>query len=143
MITATTDHQAQAIEWAESRIHLPFRADAKAIAFVRSGNEYAAVVVFDGFSQCDCNIHIASDGSRRWLSRKLFAEAFHYPFVQLGLRRVTGLVPKSNKPALKFDLRIGFEIEGLCRNALPDDDVYVLGMLREQCPFIPQEYRNV
>lgn len=141
MIEATIEDQAAALKWAEEKIGFPFRPDAKAIAFVRCNRKYAAVIVFDGFSECDCNIHVASDGTRKWLTREMVQTVFFYPFCQLGMRRVTGLVPTKNKAALNFDLRLGFEIEGKCRHALPDDDIYVLGMLRENCPFIPQEIR--
>ena len=128
------------LPWAEQKIGLRFRPDAKAIALLRDGQP-CAVTVYDNFSQCDCNIHIASDGTRRWLNRAFIAECFAYPFVQLGLRRVTGLVAAKNRDALRFDAHLGFEYEGLLRRALPDDDVVVLGMLRESCRFIPPRFR--
>lgn len=137
----TTDGKEQLIAWAESRLGLRFRPDAKAIGRLRDG-ELSAVVVWDGFSEADCNIHVVSDGSRRWLNRKLMVAAFSYPFIQLRLRRVTGLVPAKNTAALAFNRRLGFVLEGVCRHALPDDDIVVLGMLREHCPWIPPEYRH-
>lgn len=133
---------ADDIAWAASRIGIErFRDDARGIASVRVTGELAAVVVFDTFSSCDCNMHIASDGSRRWLTRALMLEAFAYPFVQLGLKRVTGIVPSKNAAALEFDKGLGFEVEGLCREALPDDDVVILGLLRRDCRLIPPERR--
>ena len=129
------------LEWASDVIGFPFRDDAKVIGASFDG-DLRAVVVYDGFSECDCNMHIASDGSARWLSRGFLRAVFAYPFIQLGLRRVTGLVPAKNERALNFDLRLGFEHEGLCRDALPDDDIIVLGMRRSVCPYIPEEYRH-
>lgn len=137
----TTEDKEQLIAWAESRIGVKFRQDAKALGRMKGG-ELVAVVVYDNFSEADCNMHIASDGSKRWLNRELLSAAFYYPFVQLKLRRVTGLVPAKNADALNFDRKIGFVVEGLCRHALPDDDIVVLGMLREHCPWIPPEYRH-
>lgn len=126
------------LPWAQERIGCgPFRPDAKTIGLKRNG-EIVATVVFDGFSRCDCNMHIASDGTRRWMNKALLLSAFAYPFTQLGLRRVTGLVPAKNEAALAFDQNLGFEIEGRCRHALPDDDIIVLGLLRERCRFIDQ-----
>jgi RimJ/RimL family protein N-acetyltransferase len=116
-------------------VGVKFRTDAYCIGLERDG-EVCAVVVFDGFSECDCNIHIASDGTKRWMSRDLLLAAFAYPFVQLGLRRVTGLVPAKNSEALRFDQHLGFIIEGRCHDALPDDDLMVLGMTRSRCRFI-------
>lgn len=129
------------IAWAADRIGIrSFRKDAKGIAIERA-SRLSAVVVYDCFSACDCSMHIASDGSRRWLTREFLAEAFAYPFLQLGLRRVTAKVASKNLDALEFDRRLGFLDEGLCREAMPDDDIVILGMLRRDCRLIPPERR--
>lgn len=129
------------LPWAQERIGFKFRRDAYTIGQERDG-ELVAVVVFDNFSDADCNMHIASDGSRAWLSKGLLMAAFAYPFIQLGLRRVTGMVPSRNEAALSFDEHIGFVREGYHPHALPDDDVVSLGMLRENCRFIQKEFRH-
>lgn len=128
------------IPWASEIIQFEPRSDAKAIGWLENG-ELRAVVVWDGFSKCDCNIHIASDGKPYWLSRGFLMAAFMHPFVQWNMRRVTGLVPAKNKEALRFDLHLGFVQEGYLRHALPDDDLIILGMLRESCRFIPPKHR--
>lgn len=123
------------LPWAQERIGVIFREDAKAIGLERDG-EVVAVVVFDTFSPADACMHIASDGTKRWMSKELLLAAFAYPFVQLGLRRLTGLVPAKNKEALAFDEHIGFVREGYHPHACPDDDLVSLGLLRENCRFI-------
>lgn len=127
--------------WAGDIIGTGFRPDAKAITRLDHG-VIRAVVIFDGFSECDCNMHVATDGSGTAISKRLFQEAFWYPFVTAGLRRVTGLVDSRNKKAIEFDRHLGFVYEGLCRNALPDGDIVIMGMLREDCRFIPAKYRG-
>lgn len=131
------------IRWAETVIgHATcFDDDAKVIGLV-DGDHVHAAVVYEHFSRANCNVHVASDGSRRWLTRRFLVTVFAYPFLQCGLRRITGLVPASNLNALHFDLKLGFEVEGVMRHALPDDDMIILGMLRETCPFIPKEVRH-
>ncbi|AFN39134.1 acyl-CoA N-acyltransferase [Burkholderia phage BcepMigl] len=130
------------IAWAKECIGVPaFRPDACAIGQERDGR-LNAVVVFDGFSTVDCNIHIASDGSSHWLTREFLTAAFAYPFIQCGLRRVTGLVPAKNVAALKFDEHLGFRREGYHPRAAHDGDLVSLGMLREWCRFIPPESRH-
>ena len=86
--------------------------------------------------------------SRKFVARRLLnhydcniVTCFMHPFAQWGLRRVTGLVPAKNTDALRFDLHLGFKQEGYLRHALPDDDLVLLGMLRENCRFIPERYR--
>jgi RimJ/RimL family protein N-acetyltransferase len=125
------------LPWATERVGLDgFRSDARTIGYERDG-ELCAVAVFDGFSSVDCNIHIASDGSRRWLTREFLTAAFSYPFIQCGLRRVTGLVPAKNADALRFDQHLGFRREGYHHKAASNGgDLISLGMLREHCRFI-------
>jgi len=123
------------LPWASARIGIPrFRRDAYCLGLEKDG-ELVAVVVYDCFSECDCNMHIASDGTGRWMNKSLLLAAFAYPFGQLGLRRVTGMVPASNQAALDFDENLGFEREGYHKHALPDGDMISLGMLRENCRF--------
>lgn len=128
------------VVWASKIIGFQPRPDVTAIGWRESGS-LRAVTLYDGFSECDCNIHIASDGSGNWLRRAFLIASFMHPFVQWRLRRVTGLVPAKNKDALLFDLHLGFKQEGYLQHALPDDDLYVLGMLKESCRYIPPEYR--
>jgi RimJ/RimL family protein N-acetyltransferase len=131
------------LPWAESRVGVTgFRPDARTIGYERD-DELLAVVVFDSFSLHDCNMHIASDGSRRWLTRELLAAAFAFPFIQCGFRRVTGLVPARNIAALKFDEHIGFRREGYHPQAAKDGDLVSLGMLKEWCRFLPKEPTHV
>ena len=126
------------LEWAQRVMGgVKLSPDAKTIAAVK-GDEILAVACYDTFTAFDCHMHIASNGSRLWLTRAFLREAFAYPFLQCGLRRITGLVSASNKDALRFDLHLGFRIEGLCREGAPDGDLFILGMLRRECRFIQQ-----
>lgn len=130
------------LPWAEARIGCgPFRRDAYSMGLEKDG-ELVAVVVFDTFSKVDAHIHIASDGSGRWMNKELLLSTFAQAFVHWKLNRLTGVVPAKNEVALKFDQNLGFEIEGRCRRALPDDDVIILGLLRDRCRFITKEQRN-
>ncbi len=130
------------LDWAAQKIGVSgFKADAKAFGVERDG-ELVAVVVYDCFSECDCNIHVASNGARSWVTRQVLANAFGYPFVELKLRRITGLVPTKKADAIKFNRHLGFKVEGLSPDAMPDDDILIMGMLRSECRWIPQEYRK-
>lgn len=120
-------------EWARQRIpHVPSWGEwCEAIGLEEDG-ELLAVVVFNLYSSADIAMHIAAVPGRRWMTREFLRVAFRYPFVQLGCRRVSGYVPASNADAQRFDEHLGFQREGLMRHALPDDDIIVYGMLREE-----------
>lgn len=126
------------LPWAQERTGVTFRRDAFSIGLEKAG-ELVAVVVFDTFSQVECCMHIASDGTRGWMNKSLLVAAFAYPFVQLGFERVTGLVPADNEQALAFDEHLGFVREGYHAKAAPNGgDLVSLGLLRESCRFIPK-----
>lgn len=131
------------LPWAQERIGVSFRRDAYTIGLRKNG-KVVAVVVFDNFSECDCNMHIASDGTRAWMNKSLLVSAFAYPFLQLRFNRVTGLVPAHNEAALAFDEHLGFVREGYHPKAGPEGgDLISLGMLRENCRFIPKGEADV
>jgi L-amino acid N-acyltransferase YncA len=137
------EDQPRLIAWAEARIGCTFFADAKAIGW-GDATTIRAVAVFDRWSTHDCCGHIASDGSRTWLTRAFLAAAYHYPFVLGGCRRITGLVAANNLTALRFDMHMGFKHEGRLRCAGDDGgDTIILGMLRHECRFLPTHLREV
>lgn len=135
------DRQPELIAWAREAIGFGVGADVKAIGWSDAGR-LRAVTLYENFTTCDCNIHIASDGTRQWLRRPFLAACFMHPFVQWQLRRLTGLVPSKNADAIRFNTNLGFRREGFVRHALPDDDIVLMGMLRAECRFIPAEFRS-
>ena len=130
------DQKERCGEWARARIpHVESWGEwFEAIGLEKDG-ELVAVVVYNLFSGADIAMHVAAEPGRRWMTRAFLRTVFRYPFVQLECRRVTGYVPASNADALRFDRHLGFKEEGRMREALPDDDVIVLGMLKRECRF--------
>jgi RimJ/RimL family protein N-acetyltransferase len=45
-------------------------------------------------------------------------------------------VASRNEAALKLDEHLGFKREGYLRQMLPDDDVVLMGMIREDCRWL-------
>jgi RimJ/RimL family protein N-acetyltransferase len=92
-----------------------------------------AGIVWHGWKPAYGNIELsAASDSVRWLNRRILAEIFAYPFGFLGCRRVTTLTPARNERAWSIDLRLGFKIEGRVRLGFGDDDMLVMGLLREE-----------
>lgn len=128
------------VDWVRANhTYSPF-PDARAVGVVDRHDRIRAAALYDVFEPATCRMHIFSDGSRAWLNREALYTAFSYPFLQCGLRRVTGLIASRNTPSLSLARRLGFRDEGVCPNSLPDDDVIVLGMLREHCRFLSGPY---
>lgn len=91
-------------------------------------------MVLDNITETNATMHVAiADGAR--LTRTMVHACFDYPFNQLGLSRVTGLVNADNEPALRFDRHLGFENEFVIKDG-NGGDVIQLVMWRDRCRWI-------
>lgn len=123
-------------EWARSRIRVESWGDwYEAIGLEHDGTLVAAVV-YTWHSDADVHMHIAVDCGGRYLTREALRAAFRYPFRQLGCRRVTGLIAAKNDASRRIAEKLGFVREGVKRHGMPDDDLIVYGLLREECRFV-------
>jgi hypothetical protein len=100
-----------------------------------------------GFAFCDylgasMTVHMAGN-DEKWCSKDLLWMAFHYAFVQLGVRKLIAPVASNNYHALAIDLRGGWKLETVIEDAYPDAHMMVLTMTRASCPWlriIPENY---
>lgn len=133
IVTQPKEEIAQFVSNLCSRNHLPF-GNYSTIGSIRNGRLVAGVV-YNHYSGTNVCAHLAGEG-KNWLTRDFLYAIFDYPFNELGVNRITGLVPKKNKRARKLDQHLGFKYEGNMRRALPDDDMLVYGMLRDECRWL-------
>lgn len=117
-------------------------ANYTAIGLEENG-ELIAGVLFDYYNGASINMHVAAKPGRRWLTREFLHFCFWYPFEQLKVRRITGLVPASNRDARKFDEHLGFELEATLKDAAPDGDVLVYRLFRDQCRWLNLKVKYV
>jgi hypothetical protein len=78
-----------------------------------------------------------------WVSHDLLWVSFDYPFNQLGVKKIFGQVPVSNKQAIDFDLKLGFRPELVIKDVYPDCDMLLLSMYREHCRFLDMQPRSL
>lgn len=132
----TDDQQGQLLGWAADRLGQPdFVADSRAIGVVE-GERIKAVAVFNMFHDQGCWAHFASDGQRRWATHNILGGLFAYPFLHLGLVRITARCPISNIQAQIQLLRLGFQVEGREMHGFNGRDVAVFAMFAEGCPWL-------
>lgn len=87
------------------------------------------------------HIHVASDGSRNWMTPEFLRQVFHYPFVQLGVSVMIGVVDSKNTAAIDFDLALGFSLEHVIPDAGRFGDLVILTMRPAQCRFLKLKER--
>lgn len=93
-------------------------------------------VVYDHYEERgSVQMHIAIDNPKN-VTRRAISSVFEYPFCQLGVKKVLGIVNSQNHGALTFDLRLGFTIEATIKDAYEMGDMYILSMTQEQCRWI-------
>lgn len=127
----TISREDQAIVWAIQRIPGAHPGLCRAF-WVETKGEFDAVAVLSGFTHRNVDVSVAIAPTR--LTARgviiLFNLVFNYAFGAIGAARTTGLIKLSNAPARAFAERLGFELEGVMREAFDDDDLCVYGFLR-------------
>jgi RimJ/RimL family protein N-acetyltransferase len=104
---------------------------------LRKDGELVAGVIYEGFNGPNVWMHVAAVPGRSWLNRSYLTACFAYPFIQLGVERVSGYVYASNLDARRFDEHLGFEEEARLKGAAPDGgDVIIYVMWKEGCRYV-------
>lgn len=100
-------------------------------------------VVFCNYTGESIGIHSAS-WDDHWINRDMLWVTFHYPFVQLGVKRIFGQVAEDNERARRFNEKLGFKhvarIEGVYRHNVA---CLVMCMERDECRFLNLQPRHI
>lgn len=110
---------------------LPYAISAELaypVAVVRDG-QIAAVCVYHEWRGLNIEMSIAAD-TPRWASKQTVAFLLGFPFFEFGVRRITAMVARKNKPSRKLVEGLGFHLEGVMRDCLATDDLVIYGMTR-------------
>lgn len=80
---------------------------------------------------------------KHWCTRRVLRKMFTMAFNIMGCQRISILVSKSNQQSLSVVKRMGFKEEGMLRRYRDNgEDCYILGMLKEECPWINNKGEN-
>jgi RimJ/RimL family protein N-acetyltransferase len=120
--------------WVRERVRGYVEPWASGIGWTRDG-ELIAGVCYDSYNGRSICMHVASE-RKHWLSRGFLAAVFGYPFQQLGVTKILGLVDSTNLKARRFDEHLGFVLEARITDAVPDGDLLIYSMRRDQCRYL-------
>lgn len=91
---------------------------------------------FDSFIGKTCQIHVVNR-QKKYTPRALLKAVFEYPFEQIGIEVLLGVVNSNNKEAMKYDQHLGFKeinrLEGMHEDG---GDIVLFAMKKEDCRFI-------
>jgi hypothetical protein len=97
---------------------------------------------FEKWNGVNLYMHIAALPGARWLNREFLAYCFHYPFVELNCKRVTGYIAASNFSSRRFSEHIGFEVEATLKEADPTGDVMIYVLWKDRCRWLKLKPHN-
>lgn len=123
-------------DYVRRSIPVPVTSGMKGLGLMRDG-EMVCGVLYEGFNGVNVWMHVAAEPGRRWLVRDYLRYCFHYPFNEMGCRRVSGYVEASNLEAQRFDEHLGFRREAVLQGAASDGgDVILYVMRKEDCRYV-------
>lgn len=97
--------------------------------------ELIAGIMFDGYTGASISMHSRCDDPKH-VSRKFFWMIFDYPFNQLKVNRVTGIVSTANTKAKEIDEKLGWIYETTLSDYFPDGDALIYIMRKEDCRWL-------
>lgn len=106
------------------------------------GEKLLGGVILRDWNGASILMHVAGF-TPHWLSRDFLWVCFHYPFVQLGCKKVLALVSSGNPRAIDFDKKIGFIEECRIKEADLNGDLVLLSMRREDCRWLSIKPRGI
>lgn len=99
------------------------------------GDRPVGVLLYTNLRSTSCEFSVA--GEPGWVTKSTLREMFDYPFNQLGVYTILGLIRRGNTKSRKFGKDLGFVekcvIEG---GKLPADDMILYAMTRPQCHWL-------
>ena len=141
MIQVTSDDKwrTKCFEWIKPKAHIHSNEDKYSFLGIIEDDEILGVILFSDYDGNNIFVHVALDTPRA-CQRKVIKLMFDYIFNQAGCGRATATCNNSNERIKKLIEGVGFEKEGLMRNAMQIDDTYVdaavYGMLKENCRWV-------
>lgn len=102
---------------------------------IEEDGELIAGVLYESYNGRSICAHVAGEG-KNWMTREFLRQIFHYPFVQLKVCKIIGIVDSTNLAARHFDEALGFVLEHTVRYAGPKGDMLIYSMTPAQCRFL-------
>jgi RimJ/RimL family protein N-acetyltransferase len=102
-------------QWAEEVYPdcAPLARPLTAIGVASSEGALLAVAIYHNFRYHDIEITFVTSTPSRWATKATVRSLLHYPFYQLGVKRMSAITKKSNKKARNLLEAFGFRLEGV------------------------------
>lgn len=93
--------------------------------------------IFEDWNGANLYMHIAIESK---ITAQFLALLADYAFNQANVKRLTGIIPSTNKQSINFAIRCGFVLESTLRQATLDGDLLVFRLFKNECPYLKSRY---
>ena len=97
-----------------------------------------AGVLYEDWNSASVVMHIR--GEPGWACRQFLAYIFDYPFVQLGVKRITAPINSTNFDCIRMVSHMGLTHEATLKNATTDGDLLIFRMFKDDCKYLKGKY---
>ena len=119
----------------------PYWGEAYTALIHEWDGDIRAVVLYNEFTGVSCTWHTASAPGKQWITRPFLVEAFGYPFLELGVLRLTAKVAENNARIIRLIEHLGFVHEGRHPDGVSLGVALLsYGMLRKHCRYLEPPY---
>ena len=121
--------------WICERAGVQLTPRARAIEAVDASGRVRGMVAYDNFTENACEAHMAVASPIIW--RSLLKPVFSYPFRELGLGLLLGIVPAHNPKSLAMVKALGFRETYRIRDGYAEgDDLVIHEMRPDECRWL-------
>lgn len=100
-----------------------------------------AACFYESYNGASVLGHLAGIG-KKWMNREYLWYCFHYPFEELRVSKILGLVESTNLEARRLDEHLGFTLEATLKDAAPNGDLLIYSMMKDQCKWLSLKDRK-
>lgn len=99
--------------------------------------------LYEGCNGASLSVHLTGVG-KKWMNREYLWFCFHYPFEQLKINKLIGLVESDNHEAIRLNEHFGYKLEATLKDAAPNGDLLIYSMTKDQCKWLTlkEKYRG-
>lgn len=128
-------------QWVADRSNSEVKDGTMSFGFIENGKLVAGVsLVMREHNSCAL---VVAATTPRWCLPGYLKEMFGYVFDSMGVKYLYTLADTKNLKSNRLSLGLGFRPDGKLRGVGTNgDDLNLYGMLREDCKFLTEEYRD-
>lgn len=125
------------VKWVLEKAGGGYRSEMTGLGVCDEAFQIRAAAVYENWTGPGGSIFMHSRiDSPFWCSRFLLFHVFDYPFSQLQVERVFGIVGEDKASVIEFNRKLGFRVEGALRNFFPSGPAIVMSMGKSECKWL-------